>query len=355
MKRNICFAMVLMLLILGGCSGNDPASVASSKDNGSSSSEIPQQIRQQLDQADFDESNIGDKIEMAYSFDWPPDYNDTSYDVYAVTYLWGTFVPSTDQAADPTDWTGMLSMNAEGNIGVLSTIDFEPGQDAIIPTDAPTTVAWKSITLQDLDGISILVFFKRGNEYFVAPELTFKTSPVTFGIPIGQLDDYLDFFMVDQNNGVAVHAHKVKRHICPGGEFTGEWVRVRNGLDSGYFKARMTNQNGRHVGDMLGEFWQDEGDYHYDLQGVVIYPDSDIVIAKLLGRWFYDDPRLCPMCGAAHGQFEGKIIYGDGVTGKFIGEFGDYALPPEQLNMPMHGRWHLSCVDIAVDNLSADK
>ena len=103
-----------------------------------------------------------------------------------------------------------------------------------------------------------------------------------------------------------------------------------------------------------GRYWVTE-DGHRVLEGSVSGLHTDQVIAELKGTWGYDDPRMCPMCGMGHGFFHGKFeMLHNGAVGVFGGEFGNWALPPDDLVMPFKGVWKLNCVRRADDELPAD-
>jgi hypothetical protein len=104
------------------------------------------------------------------------------------------------------------------------------------------------------------------------------------------------------------------------------------------------------TGYFNGEFWiNDDGTREFS--GHVSGYYTDQVIAEFNGRWFYDDFRMCPMCGAGHGGFLGRFEMVDGQgRGRIRGVFGDYTDPPEKLALPLKGIWQTSCGFITVAN-----
>jgi len=63
----------------------------------------------------------------------PPDLLDTTWDIYAVTFLWGhLFNLGDSNAAITTDWSGYMSINGVSVIAPVKAIDFEAGQDSIL-------------------------------------------------------------------------------------------------------------------------------------------------------------------------------------------------------------------------------
>ena len=266
------------------------------------------------------------------------------YDIYAVTILWGALLVTTPAAINPTDWSGSLYINAVGTIDVRQAIDFEPGEDSLVPVETPAKVGWISQTAADFDGISVLLYVKRGIYYFAAPTLTFETPPLTVSIGIYQLDQFAAYYPVDNGNGVAILARRIWPNDCPGGTIKGRWVKSENSGREGQFDGIWFDQMGEPMAVMIGTYWTtDDGVGHISgwLTGVI----TDQIIAWLDGTWWYDDYRLCPTCGEGHGQFRGiyKDADGNGGGGAFRGEFGDFSLPFDQKELPLLGMWHRFC------------
>jgi hypothetical protein len=71
------------------------------------------------------------------------------------------------------------------------------------------------------------------------------------------------------------------------------------------------------------------------------------------GYWFYDDMRMCPMCGEGHGVFYGTFEdqMGSNRAGTIFGEFGDYSLPPDDIEMPYRGFWQYNCPVVSLTNI----
>ena len=71
-----------------------------------------------------------------------PEPSNEDYDVYAVVFLWGQLANVPVESNLSTDWSGKLSANAEVLINVRHVIDFEPGQDSLIPVSTPDHIEW---------------------------------------------------------------------------------------------------------------------------------------------------------------------------------------------------------------------
>ncbi|MBD3402281.1 hypothetical protein GF420_05255 [candidate division GN15 bacterium] len=279
--------------------------------------------------------------------DWPdylPSPFDTSYDIYAVTMIWGTLYNSATPTTEPVVWDGRLNSNFEGFVDVARGIQFEPGQDSIVPHDAPIFVQWVSSTLNDFDGVSCFVFFKRGIQYFAPPKVSFETAPFSVDIPVEELHDFTEFYRVDEHSGVIIHSHEIPHNACPGGLLGGRWVQETNDRTSGYFYGHWMDANGEPVGYLNGTFWKEPNANVGELEGSVSGLFTDEVIATLEGTWYFDDYRLCPLCGSSHGVFEATFATeNSNLAGTIEGTFGDYSLPPDETDLPFSGSWQYDC------------
>jgi len=349
--RKILLPLLCLAVLAAGCTREPtgPAPAASGNDH---SAPVPAAIQALLDQHAVDPDGPLPVIDSPQ--DGIPSLSDTSYDVYAVTFLWGTFFPPpSDVAPPPTDWSGKLSINAEAFIAVRAKIDFEPGQDAVIEEDQPNLAAWRSITANDFDGLSFLVFYKRGIYYFVAPTLLFETAPIKLEFYVEQLAKLDAFFPTDPWSGVAVHARKLFPHHCPHGVLGGQWIKDDNTGSQGRFDGLWADAMGRMIGPVAGHFWTTDAGERL-LEGVVSGGVTAQVIIFLEGTWEYDDMRMCPLCGGGHGKFRGRFKMADGDGGgRFGGEFGDWSLFPDDVTMPFAGRWRFDCPSDATDIVSA--
>jgi hypothetical protein len=121
----------------------------------------------------------------------------------------------------------------------------------------------------------------------------------------------------------------------------GRWIKDKDSHEQGLLEGLWFGHNGDTIGYLSGRFWTDDQGRGL-LEGSVSGYITDQVIVSLHGTWFYDDYRLCPICGMGHGQFKGKFFeLNRNVSGYFIGEFGNYALPPNDQIMPFRGKWHI--------------
>ncbi|MCB2230831.1 hypothetical protein KQH82_08970 [bacterium] len=296
-----------------------------------------------------------DAIDM---YDWPdylPSVHDTSYDIYAVTLVWGHTFNTAEPNPDTTDWTGTLRINFEGFAEAFEAISFEPGVDSIIPVDAPVWVPWISETHgDDFDGVTVIVFYKRGIYYFAAPTLSIETGPFSTNLYVEELASLTRFYQVNEHNGVIIHSHRLPLdNFCQRGTIVGKWVQESNDRQQGSITAVWTSRNGTPQGHVFGSFSATAAGER-TFTGWVTGIHTDNIIAYLAGDWWFDDSRMCPLCGSSHGLFSGTFAWADGSGngGTLRGEFGSFELPPDETELPMSGEWKVDCT--LLDHLEVD-
>ncbi len=348
MKYVIPFLLVIIALFVNGCS--DESMSPTPAEHQPIAQDVPPDIQKILNQY-----AIPEEIPLPFTQNNPSDNDNNSdsqvpqldgYDVYAVTILWGQLFSFSPPPNITTDWSGMLSTNAVATIAVRETIDFEPGQDSVLPSTAPYYAEWLSFTTGDLDGLSFLVYNMRGVIYFVPPVLTFSTQPLTMSWYFETLTDFSAFYMVSNTDAVAIISKKIWPRECPSGIISGEWIKAASYADSGTFHGLWLDRNSEPEGLLSGTYWTNS-DGSQEFSGSVSGYITDEVIAEVHGRWWYDDPRLCPLCGEGHGRFHGRYVYlSDGRSGSMWGEFGDLSLPLDEVVMPMQGWWRDDCPTI---------
>lgn len=301
--------------------------------------EIPAEV-----QAKLDEYIIADEDALITLSSTDPRLSDhnSDYDVYAVTYLWGSFFPGGTSAIN---WNGRTVSNAESAMRVLSTIDFEDDEDVIIDENLPAVIGWRSSTLHDLDGISFLLFVKRGVVYVAAPTLAFETTPVSFAIPIEALAHHVSFHPAGQSAGVAVFAKKIRNAPCPHGHLGGKWVFDVNDRTQGSFEGRWLSRDHNTVGLLSGRFWT-TADGHRHMSGSVSGVETDEVILELEGIWKLTPHLSTAVCLSCDniGYFVGRWKYVDGSGGgKYAGHFGEPNLSSDTPELPFRGMWKQHC------------
>ena len=338
------FAAMLLLLVIG-CSEQKSTTPDSSADLTENPTVDP--TAAVLESAGTDWS----QPELAPTFQTQLDSIDTSYDAYALVFIWGQCANKYDSVRMTTDWSGSLSMNAAGSMRVKRVIRFEPGQDTLYPPTDSQSVSWGSVTTLDVDGLGLVVLVKRGVVYAVAPTISFTTTPFSIEIPVGDLAKLNLYQRIDDHNGIVIFARQLPRRHCPQGGVLGVWHRDStswNGPFEGIwlrgepFIWPLTNAAVK-VGKVHGRFFTTD-DFQHLFRGRYTDPDG-VEVGDVFGTWFYDDPTMCPMCGAGHARFKGRFTRdGQGEIGTIEGELG-FGFGPTipKTDMPLHGRWRVDC------------
>jgi hypothetical protein len=337
-------------LVLAACSNKSTSPTA---DNNSSprQSSVPAEVQQTLNHYALPDDGSIPQGNLYSTGTTPPLPSDTSYDIYAVTLVWGEMPSPASQPPQPIDWSGKLTVNAVSIVNLLSTISFEHDQDSILPSPSPSSLYWTSVTNHDFDGVTLLIYMKRGIYYFAAPTLTFTTAPKTLQWDFGQLEHLFAYYPLDSTNtssGVAIFSRKLHPRVCDQGLLSGEWVRDDIGGSSGSLTGLWVGPDGTPLGYFSGTFTTDSTNQR-TFQGYLSGYLTTQVIARFSGTWYYDDPRMCPLCGSGHGKFVGRYQYLDGsASGRMQGEFG-YAGDPADNHLPLHGTWERFCPWVTSD------
>ncbi|MCH7879570.1 MAG: hypothetical protein IH914_09690 [candidate division Zixibacteria bacterium] len=343
---------VITLISLAGC---DSRTSSPSNSDGSDGREnplaapIPGGAQEILDR----HTDLTDASWRAYELA-PPDFGlagdpDSLYNVFSITFLWGPLASLGASAPAPLDWSGRLSASVPSAMHVRALIDFDHGQDSLLPRDNKFHLRWVSVTDGDFDGMSILVFVPKHSMLTVIPELFFDTEALQVQWPFSELEKFDAFYPVDNSNGLIIHARKIHPPFCARGKMEGKWIKSNSFDDHGRFEGFWLNDRGDSLGYLSGRYFTTP-DNKRVLEGSISGLITDQVIAHLRGTWIYDDPHLCPVCGIGHGLFRGHIkMLNSGARGVFHGEFGDFSLPPDDLVMPFSGVWKLGCRDISAD------
>lgn len=345
MKKAFLPFVAVLLLLAFGCSEEKAIAPNQTTPTPESSALNVQAIMEENTTADWSQP------EASPQFQVQADSVDTSFDVYAVAFIWGRCANKWDSVAVPTDWSGSLSMNAVGSMRVRHVFRFEPGQDSLLPRIDSTSVSWVSQTTRNIDGLGVFLLVKRGVVYVAEPTLSFQTAPFSINIPISGLERYNAFYRLDDHNGVVAFARKMPRRHCPSGPIFGIWHRdstSQNGPFEGFwlhsgmpgppmppFPPNLPKVHGKF-------FTTDDGKHLFAGK----YTDSTgTEIGEVFGHWFYDDPTMCPMCGSGHAQFKGRFtINGKGEVGDVHGQLGFGPGPtPNKMDMPMRGMWRFDC------------
>ncbi|MGH8015836.1 MAG: hypothetical protein ACREBV_06560 [Candidatus Zixiibacteriota bacterium] len=350
MKKQVIILVAFFVAFYGGC-GEKQNSIVDSNHKQTPSDEVPAEVRAMLNNYSDPENIDLFQLVAAVADTGFDDINDSIYDAYLVTFLWGKLINFGPPVNAAFSWDGSLSVNGPSIVQSISTIDFEHGEDSLIEDNLTSAESWGSFTDNEFDGAIFLVLYDKVTPTFAPQILTFNTPPITLQFDFSQLVQLLAYYEVHPVYGVAVAAHKVRLHNCREGYLEGRWVKSDSSEFTGTFQGLWFAANGDTIGVYSGNFWK-TNDGAQLLEGWVSGLYTDQVIAELHGIWYFDDYRLCPMCGSGHGQFKGRLqLSHSDEHGYFQGEFGDYSLPPNDRNMPMQGKWHLDCVNLVIDDL----
>jgi len=350
------FLAIAVVIMLGGCS-EEPVSTIPVESFDVSARVIPPDVQRLFDQYALD-MNAQSNGEQSRSIEFNADVNNSPCDAYVVTFIWVSLLNVAAPAALPvTDWSGSLTVNADGKISVTKPIAFEAGQDYLLPVISPKVAAWVSLTSGDFDGVSFIIYLRRATPAASATAITFATAPFTLRLTAKQMAWYAAYYQISNTSGIAVLSQKLPPIIiCPSGLMVGQWVKANVTGDHGTFNGLWMKSNGDTTGVFSGTFWT-ENDGRRLFSGNVSGVITTQIIAYLEGKWYYEDPRMCPLCGAGFGRFSGHFRYpghnyDDGVL---VGEFGSLTLPPDQLGLPLTGAWTVLCDRVADEMGAEDK
>jgi hypothetical protein len=344
MKSYVISLVALVIILTLGCGKKQDAIVNSDNSVPEVNNPPTEVVRLLENYSDGHESDIAEILAASSGND---NINDSIYDVYIVTFLWGRILNTAPIADAAFYWDGSLSVNGPSIVQALSTIDFERGEDSLVPDNSTSSESWGSFTDNEFDGIVFLVLYDKVTPTFAVQMLTFETPPITLQFDFSQLVHLTAYYEVHPAYGVAVAARKIRPTICREGYFAGNWIKDSSWAFSGTFNGYWFSHDNDTVGTVNGTFFK-TNDGQQLLQGQVSGLYTDQIIAVLHGVWEYDDFRMCPLCGFGHGNFKGRFeLTNSGEGGYFRGEFGDYALPPDDLEMPFHALWRMNCVTLA--------
>jgi len=343
------------LLFVLGCSdqatspSTEPAAAADD-------TAMPESVQELLDSYALPRADLPEGVSIVGPTELPPYLYDTAYDAYVVTIIWGSLCNSITPTGAGVDWSGTASVPTPARVMSRLTIGFEPGQDWLLPIFSSNSIAWVSWTSFDFDGVSFWIFQKHDETSVEPQELTFSTDPFTKSWTFKQLERFCAFYLIDDVGAVAIHARKIRNYVCPWGVIVGEWIKAdatgREGRIEGWWLAHqddpVTDAIASLKGLMVGRFWTNDdgtGEFEGSLSGVF----TDQVLAEFEGRWHYDDPTLCPMCGQGHGVFEGvyRSLEDNTTTGTIRGEFGENGTFYDVVALPLRGTWHQDCPNLA--------
>jgi hypothetical protein len=244
-----------------------------------------------------------------------------NYVHYKVQVVWGNLDNNITEDSNAWDWSGALTLHFEGGVFPDSVIDFEPGQDSILVTNAIHFVPWVSLTDGDFDGILFDVYYNTDICYFAAPKWEFVTRPFRQEWTYDRLNGMDTVYQVDNINQVWVKTWQVSEPPCPKGYVAGAWVNKDR--DNGYFFGHWMNDGGMPTGYVLGKFWTENVGGRV-LKGIRV-SSFFYVDGYLFGEWKYADENgpSTSVLRASEGVFRARYTDRNwNVLGSVEGKFG---------------------------------
>lgn len=291
------------------------------------------------------EEQMNATIDRSAALDPSLNVHDSLLAVYSISMLWGQDQPRPVHDVIWYDWSGGANVNGVGRYAVVAPIQFERGQDSVIRTNNPTSIAWRSLTDNsvDMDGLATLLILRRDVQYVVEPHFVFSSGMATLDVPISKMDKLDTVIFVNNTQLLAIRSWRIVRPVCPSGSLNGNWVRSTNTGDSGTFNGTWNGPDDKPLGPLAGRFWTDpDGSRHF--AGAWSAGMLTVIAGELEGTWSFLDPSMCPMCGVGMGEFHGKFVekLGDRRTGEVRGVFG-IGPGPGATVMPFRGVWKVNC------------
>lgn len=195
---------------------------------------------------------------------------DANAGVYHLRVVWGQ-LRFDSTVENNTAWNGSLTISRGAEV-IRRLINFEEGQDYILPRDSRKKIEWVSVTSVHSDGIAVDIFIPPLKPIFdsiyvndtlvidtVFPDddevtVRFETGPYSRVFDIEELQSLDTIVFLEDSNALAFHAFRLDRHRCPRGFLAGHWGVDENG--KGVFRGKWMNESGMIVGYLQGHHGQ---------------------------------------------------------------------------------------------------
>ena len=371
----IAFMPALLLLLAIGCSNKnvepelliDEPNLTDEFGGYSTASESPGFGDDQLlDEAyasddEFDDPMLSDQAVTELT-------SDPQAGLYHLRIVWGQLRFDSGMTS-PTDWSGSLSISRGAEI-IRRVINFELGQDYIVPRTDRKLIEWVSQTTVHNDGIAVDLLVppvkplldttevettdSAGNTVIIVvvdttwPEtepvtISFNTGPYSRTFDLDELVSLDTIVFLEDSNAVAFHALKLDRLPCPRGFLAGHWAFADS--TSGLFRGVWLNRAGLVVGYTRGHFGQRENGEKVFFGKWVSREGRFSGFIK--GHWAFSDISVT-VDGSAEtsGFFRGQIFSEDRLhIGYLAGHFGSPESENDTAGGFFQGRWKIICSD----------
>ena len=294
--------------------------------------------------------------------------SDPQAGLYHLRIVWGQ-LRFDSSVTNPTDWSGSLSIT-RGAVIIRRVINFELGQDYVVPRTDRKLIEWVSQTTVHNDGIAVDLLVppvkpvldttevevtdSAGNIVIIIvvdttwPQVepvtvSFNTGPYSTTFDLEELVSLDTIVFLEDSNAVAFHALKLDRFPCPRGFLAGRWGFADS--TSGLFRGVWLNRAGLVVGYTRGHFGQrDNGQKVFF--GKWVSRDGRFE-GFIKGHWELDDISLTADSSArASGLFRGQIFSETRhQIGYLGGHFGTAESESDAIGGFFQGRWKIICPD----------
>lgn len=278
-----------------------------------------------------DDLSVGQNLQGSQN---PPPFLTDYYDAYNVKIVWGGPLGVPSPNLTPIDWTGRFELSGGGEMALIQTISFEPGQDSIYLTNAVHLIAWASHTAVDFDGIEAIVYLDRRVMSPIRGTVSFTTGPVTFSIVAERLVAFDTLILADNSSGVVVSARQISDQ-CASGGVEGDWQfsdRANGSFSGNWFGPTATSG-----GLMQGRFGTTASS-EMTLSGFWLDAQGDL-LGVLTGTWGY--LPLVASNSSPRGYFSARISSSNAVSvGAVAGLFGQNAFSSNLSKTTFTGKWY---------------
>ncbi len=258
MKKTLWLIAAAMLMAVGCSEAPVQNEVLTEFDQSSggfdATSEAPAFGNSDLLAESADEVDPGDPQAVTISADAAAD-TAGEYLVFGLRAIWGQLRLDTTSTT-PMVWDGSASIDS-GRIGVKRTIRFEPATDYLLPSTAPATVNWASVTTIHNDGLLFILGTKTATLTDSSDNMVhFTAGPISLSITLRELATLDTIIHVDDfGNAIMLNGMLRERGDCPRGYLGGHWQANDDSAGvGGTFEGRWVTDDGETTGHLQGRY-----------------------------------------------------------------------------------------------------